>query len=112
MAWNPARMRAIRVKRGITMTELARQLDVTVPTIKRYELGEVEPKINRVVEIATALKTSVAYLVDETKESDPVVTWKDLRPNERKAVLALRNHDLEVLGSLILPEAREQMRKK
>lgn len=112
MAWNPARMRAIRVKRGITMTDLARQLDVTVPTIKRYELGEVEPKINRVVEIATALKTSVAYLVDETKESDPVVTWRDLRPNERKAVLALRNHDLDFLSHAFAEEGRKQMGKK
>lgn len=112
MAWNPARMRALRVRRGISMTDLAKQIDVTFATIKRYELGEVEPKVNRAVEIARILGTTLAYLVDETKESDPVLALKDLRPNERKAVRALRDHNLELLSSIMAEEGRKQMGKK
>lgn len=95
VAFQPKRMRALRLKRGLTLRRMADQMDLDWVTLQRYELGKIEPKINRAAEIAKLLKASVSYLCGEVDDPDLVLRLNDLPPEEREAILAGRSGDLE-----------------
>ena len=60
------RIREIRNERGLTQKTLGEKAGIAEPTIRRYELGKLNPKINTVKKIATALN----------------VPWYELYPGE------------------------------
>ena len=60
----------IRELRGITKTEMARMLDLSLPAYSLYEKGEREPKLSNLKRIANILKVSVDELLEENLESD------------------------------------------
>ncbi len=55
-------------KMNMTQRELAETIGVNETTISRYITGEREPKYEVMANIATALHTTVAYLLGENEE--------------------------------------------
>lgn len=63
------RMRKIRNDRGLTQKELGQKAGIAEPTIRRYELGKLNPKIGTLRKIADALGVDVADLDDSLSSS-------------------------------------------
>lgn len=56
-------LRLIRKSRGMTKTELAKELGVGVATITNYEANRRTPSLATVSKIATALDTTMNMLI-------------------------------------------------
>jgi len=67
------RLREIREKQGITSNELCSLLNVASGTVSRWEAGKREPGIETINALASALNTSVAYLMGETDDPRPIL---------------------------------------
>lgn len=59
------RIKAARIKSGMTQEQLAAVLDTTKAAVSRYEAGKREPNLHQLCNIAKATKTTVSELVDE-----------------------------------------------
>lgn len=71
------RIRSIRKSRNLTQKQLGELAGIAEPTIRRYELGKLNPKYETLVKIAAALKTSVGALrSDGTSIKYKVTQWK------------------------------------
>jgi transcriptional regulator with XRE-family HTH domain len=57
-------------KNHITQRELAEIVGLNETTVSRYISGEREPKYEILANIATALQTTVSYLLGEEDEND------------------------------------------
>ena len=56
------RLKAARIAKGVTQTELAARIGVTAQAVSSFEKGTKEPKMEMVKRIAEALGISVAEL--------------------------------------------------
>lgn len=83
------KIREIRKARGLTQKELGEKAGIAEPTIRRYELGKLNPKIETVKKIADALGVDMNALYGETKtdsrDFDFVLISDYLRGAERLA---------------------------
>lgn len=61
------RIRQNRLNKKMTQKELGEKADIAEPTIRRYELGKLNPKLETLLKIATALDVSVFDLMDPEK---------------------------------------------
>ncbi|MBR1508394.1 MAG: helix-turn-helix transcriptional regulator [Eubacterium sp.] len=68
---NPECLKAARLKKGITMAEAARQLNISKIGYCRYEYGDRTPSMQMVEAIARCFDTSVSYLIGETTDDMP-----------------------------------------
>ncbi len=90
------RLQNLRVKRGITQTELAKKLDVKQQTISQYEKGLLFPKMDILVKLAEILNVQIGFLIrgatidSGSKEfSDDIVKLLELYdslPTEKKNI--------------------------
>jgi transcriptional regulator with XRE-family HTH domain len=64
------KMRECRDAKGISQSELARQLGTNHSIIGKYERDEVKPTIDVVKKIANILDTTVGYLLGESEETN------------------------------------------
>lgn len=62
------RIRAARKKAGLTQKELGERCGIAEPTIRRYELGKLNPKIETLKKIAKPLCISWFELYGDSKE--------------------------------------------
>ncbi|MGN0708123.1 MAG: helix-turn-helix domain-containing protein [Faecalibacterium sp.] len=53
------KIRLVRKERGLTQKELGERSGIAEPTIRRYELGKLNPKIETLMKIASALGVTV-----------------------------------------------------
>ncbi len=58
----------LRKEKGMSQTELAKQLNTSVSVISRYERDEMTPSIDTAKKLASFLDTSVGYLLGETED--------------------------------------------
>src|SRR5258708_21687048 len=68
------RVRALRRERGLSLDQLAERSGVSVSMLSTVERGQKVPSILVMSQIATALDTSIARLVDEEKAPRIVLT--------------------------------------
>jgi transcriptional regulator with XRE-family HTH domain len=57
-------VKARREELGVNQEELAKRIGVTPTTISLYESGKRKPDLDTLKQIATVLKTSLAFLLD------------------------------------------------
>lgn len=57
------RIQAARKKAGLTQEQLAQKIDSATITIRQYESGKREPRIEQLRKIASALEVSLLYLL-------------------------------------------------
>ena len=62
------KVRLRREELDCTQAELARKIHTTQPYISRLERGNFNPSMNMIINIATALKISIDYLLLDTAE--------------------------------------------
>ena len=68
-----ARIRAKRKSMGLSQEQLAERLNVTAALVSNYENDKIDVKLSSIRELASALLTTVGYLVDGEPEMDPEV---------------------------------------
>ncbi len=74
------RIRKYRIEKGWTQKKLGEESNIAEPTIRRYELGKLNPKYETLQKISKALNVPLANLL--LGEPDPVDTISDLLPIE------------------------------
>lgn len=76
-----------RKQAGLTQKALGKLCDMPDSQIRQYELGMVEPKINTIRRIATALNISIAELVDDWSVYSKEEIEADLENKSEKDLL-------------------------
>jgi transcriptional regulator with XRE-family HTH domain len=66
------RFRKARLIQGLTQTELADLLGVSIVTVSKWENGQSFPKAKRLNAVASVLHTTVSDLLNEAEEKE----WK------------------------------------
>jgi transcriptional regulator with XRE-family HTH domain len=69
-------VRALRVSRGLSQTELANRIGVTFQQVQKYENGGNRISMGRLTNIAKLFKVSVPYLLDGGKQAATQSTVK------------------------------------
>jgi transcriptional regulator with XRE-family HTH domain len=77
------RLRALRLRRAITLTDLAAQTGVSVSTLSRLESGDRKPTLELLLPLARAYGVTLDELVDAPPTGDPRV---HLRPTTRQGM--------------------------
>jgi transcriptional regulator with XRE-family HTH domain len=89
------KIRECRDAKGLSQSELARQLNTNHSIIGKYERDEVKPTIDVVKKIAQVLDTTVGYLLGETEDlnllKDPAML------NRLNEIGHLPEHDKECI---------------
>lgn len=93
------RIKECRIRRGLTVDELAEKLKKNRATVYRYEKGEIENLPITILEpIAEALGTSPAFLMGWTENSTPLMEKKNINEvGEMRETFHPTAHELDVL---------------
>ena len=62
-------VRALRMSRGLSQTELANQMGVTFQQVQKYETGANRISMGRLTRVANLFRVSVPYLLDGSKQA-------------------------------------------
>lgn len=68
------RIKKLRVSRGITQRELAKQIGITQPALSNYESGRT-PNIEVAQKISNFFNVSIDYLIGESNIKEPYNKW-------------------------------------
>ncbi len=66
------RLARLRKERGLNQKQLAKKLDVSVDSVRRWEQGKRSPDVEMLRNIAQVLDTTVAYISGETDNPFPM----------------------------------------
>ena len=64
----PNNIRSERVRSGMTAEEVAKEVGVSVNTIRSWERGETEPSVTKAVKLASLYGCTIDYLYNMTEE--------------------------------------------
>ena len=67
-------IRAARMAAGLTQKQLGDKAGIAEPTIRRYELGKLNPKLSTLQKIANALGVSVYSIGDFTTSTEAMLS--------------------------------------
>lgn len=73
MVYLGKKLKMARIRAGFTQEELAETVGVSRGSIARYELGEMEPKLENLVALSKALDISIDYLLGVAKTDQRLV---------------------------------------
>ncbi|WP_435017967.1 helix-turn-helix domain-containing protein [Tundrisphaera sp. TA3] len=93
-----ARLREVRLSRGMTQIDLANRAVVTPTYIAKLEGGRVAPGIDLVARLAKALQTTISDLLPEAEPSDPLPL---LREQAGKFSEVMKTADQDTLLMLV-----------
>jgi transcriptional regulator with XRE-family HTH domain len=105
------RLREVRLSRGMTQVDVAREASVSTAYVGRLERGRAAPGIDLVARLAVALGTTAAELLPEMGGADAIAvlrqqarrTFDALVKTESQAVLSLLNILLAHLAETASP---------
>lgn len=80
IAW---RLRQIRQKKGITLTELATTTGISKSTLSRLESGQRKPSLELLLPVVAALAIALDEIVTSPRIEDPRVPLKPTRSDGR-----------------------------
>ncbi len=68
------RIARLRKERGLNQSQLAKQLGVSVDSVRRWEQGKRSPDVEMLRTLARVLNTTVSYITGETDDASPMQT--------------------------------------
>lgn len=88
------KLKKVRVDSGLSQEQLSRRIDVSLQTFARWERGQVNPPLERVVQVAEVLGIDPSDLSDQAYNlpADNSVTLESLRNEVLTAVGKLQDH--------------------
>jgi transcriptional regulator with XRE-family HTH domain len=102
------RLRALRKKRGTTLTQLAQTTGISVSTLSRLESGERRPNLELLLPLARAYQVPLDDLVGAPPVGDPRVRMKPIRHSD-STIVPLTQHPggLQAFKMVISPTRNE-----
>lgn len=61
------KIKELRLQNGLTQKSLGEKCGIAEPTIRKYELGKLNPKVGTIKKIADALNVPVSEIIDWSK---------------------------------------------
>jgi transcriptional regulator with XRE-family HTH domain len=83
-----ARVRALRIQRGLSQTVLADALGLSYQQLQKYETGINRIAPSRLAVIASALRVPVAMLFGEDGKGHPVEVYTGLNSHTRRELVS------------------------
>ena len=80
-------VRALRMSRGLSQTELANQMGVTFQQVQKYESGANRISMGRLTRVAKLFRVSVPYLLDGSKQAGLTSSPKNTEYTENLEML-------------------------
>lgn len=100
------RLRETRTDRGLTLTEVAERIDVSVSTLSRLESGLRRPTLDLLIALARVYRVALDDLVGAPSTGDPRIRPTPIR-SEGKVFLPLTNRSAPVQAvKIVLPGHR------
>ncbi len=100
------KIKALRIKKGVTQTYLAEQLGITKQSYSLYELGKREPDFEMLSKIAKLFDTDMDYLIGNLENENEISDTK-----LKFALFGNADIDDEILAD-VKKVAQEMMKKK
>jgi len=98
------RLRALRVQRGATLTELAESTGISISTLSRLESGQRKPTLELLLPLARAHQVPLDELVDAPETGDPRVRARPIKRYGRTYVpLTRRPGGLQAFKVIVPP---------
>ena len=91
------KIKELRLRNGLTQKSLGEKCGIAEPTIRKYELGKLNPKVETVKKIADALNVSVSEIMDWSKFDEQYPHLAD----EVKLIESVENEYGEGSGELL-----------
>ena len=66
------RLKELRLSRGLTLKAMAEQLHMVQRNYQRYETGEVDPPLSKVIALADYFDVSLDYLVGRSDKPERI----------------------------------------
>ena len=85
------RLKTLRLRKGLSQKELARQVGVTKSTISAYEKGDRKPPYENLVLLARIFHVSTDYLLGATRNSGTNLDLSGLTESQIALLSALVN---------------------
>lgn len=116
----PERLKELRIEKGITLEELAKNIGTTKTTLSRYENGERSPKLQLVGLLANYFQVDMAWLSGQSiykNTLDVLPVYNQLTPSRQQKVYDFAENQLKEQKQEIKREnnpitSLEQFRKK
>ena len=84
-------LRKLRLMKGVSQKKLAEYLNISQPSINKYENKDIEPDIEVLIKLADYFDTSVDYLIGHTEYmTQPVMQVYALLENEQQLLMQFR----------------------
>jgi transcriptional regulator with XRE-family HTH domain len=72
------RVRAVRMKRGLTLDDISRRTDIAAETLNQIEEGVIAPPLGTIIKLAKALEMKMGYLISgEENRAYTIVRKRD-----------------------------------
>lgn len=65
------RLKALRLRDGLTQNEIAKKLNISQQSYARWENGKVTPSLDKLTQIATNFGVSTDYLAGKSEKEKP-----------------------------------------
>jgi transcriptional regulator with XRE-family HTH domain len=105
------RLKALRTRRGITLTALAAKTGISKSTLSRLETGQRKPSLELLLPLAEAHQVRLDELVGAPEVGDPRIRFKPLVRNGRMVFpLTQQSSGLHVWKVVIPPERERKLR--
>jgi transcriptional regulator with XRE-family HTH domain len=102
------RLRRLRTRRGVTLTQLAAQTGISKSTLSRLESGQRKPSLELLLPLAQAHQVPLDELVGAPEVGDPRIRLKPRRRNGRVVFpLTQQSSGVHVWKVIIPPESGE-----
>jgi transcriptional regulator with XRE-family HTH domain len=102
------RLRRIRTRRGVTLTQLAALTGISKSTLSRLECGQRKPSLELLLPLAQAHQVPLDELVGAPEVGDPRIRLKPRRRNGRVVFpLTQQSSEVRVWKVIIPPETGE-----
>ena len=102
------RLRRVRTRRGVTLTQLAALTGISKSTLSRLESGQRKPSLELLLPLAQAHQVPLDELVGAPEVGDPRIRLKPRRRNGRVVFpLTQQSSEVRVWKVIIPPETGE-----
>lgn len=102
------RLKELRQRRDLTLSELAAETGISVSTLSRLEAGLRRPTLEQLLPLAASHGVTIDDLVDAPPTGDPRVNLKPLPTNDGRTILPLSKRPGGIQAyKFVLPAGRD-----
>lgn len=102
------RLKHLRLRRNVTLTDLAKQTGISISTLSRLEAGLRRPTLEQLLPLARTYGVTLDELVDAPPTGDPRVHLRPLPTDDGRSIIPLTRRPGGIQAyKFILPAGRD-----